>query len=467
MPGPELRVAAVNPGFTHLLCRLGLAARCVRRLIQVFGLTVWHTIPLLTSHVRDQLSTDVDGKRFGTALASFMESLGPTYIKLAQLISARPDLLSRCIREPLSRLQDRVRPAPKVSIRRELEKQFGDRLDLIFDRIMPTAVAGGSIAQVHQGYLADGTEVAVKIRRPEVLRRLECDLVIMRTGARLLSFLAPFRSVPMQQCFSEIQQLLWRQLDFRLEAEHLRAVGENLADFPSVQVPRLIEAACTPGVLTMEYVRGLTRLESVKHQDPESVRQCMTLGVRCLYKMIFVDGLVHADLHPGNILYSSGSLVFLDFGIVTELDTATREDFVTFFYGIVTNDGSSCAEIVLRQASSVPTCLDRHGFTAAVADLVNDHSGMTAATYEITRFVSGLFRIQREFGLVGSSLFVSVIVALLSFESLAKSVCPTLNFQAEARHYLPGVRAQSFPRRPWPGEWYSNLNSWTNENRIT
>jgi ubiquinone biosynthesis protein len=208
----------------------------------------------------------------------------------------------------------------------------------------------------------------------------------------------------------------------------------------------------------MEYIPDLVRLQQAEILDPLAVCNCLTDGLRCLYKMIFVDGLVHADLHPGNLMYSSRALVLLDFGIVAELDAATKKDFVDFFYGIVTNDGISCAEIVLRQAHSVPQSFDRSEFKSAIVDVVDNYSGRTAATFEIASFVTELFRIQREFGVIGSSQFVAVIVALLNFEGLAKGVSPAMDFQSEARRFLPRVRAQSFPRRPWPSAWYSNLN---------
>jgi len=218
----------------------------------------------------------------------------------------------------------------------------------------------------------------------------------------------------------------------------------------------MAELSCD-SVLVMEFIPNLHRVE----QNVLSHRECeeaALVGLRMLYQMIFIDGFIHGDLHPGNVFFEPGPLVvLLDFGLMVELRGKVHKDFIDFFYSIVTNDGLECARIVLDTALAVPRGCEIAVFESAVCELVKSHSGLRTDEFEVARFAAALFEIQRRHGIISGTSFMVAILALLVFEGILKQLYPQLHFQSEARYVLPRARALVYPKRPWPEESYGKL----------
>lgn len=378
----------------------------------------------------------------GEVVAGLFEALGPTFIKAGQLLSTRPDLLPPEAIAPLARLQDRVAPLPAAAVEACVRRAFGRPAATVFAAFDPAPVSSASIAQVHRARLPDGQEVAVKIRRPGLRARVRDDLRILRAGAWLLQRLPGLRLVPFEGFVASFGQAIERQLDFRLEAANNRRFQEHFRLMPQVRFPRLIEPLCTDAVLTMEYVDGLTKVEALD-LDARAQREAATLGLKALYKMIFIDGFIHADMHPANLFFVPGpGIVLVDLGLVAELSPHDMEAFVDFFLGLAERDGRACARVIYDEASYRAPWCDREAFEAAMVALVDRHAALPTSAFEVTRFAADLFAVQRRHGLRGPTAFTMTIVALLVYEGMVKRLHPELDFQKEARLFILRARTR-------------------------
>lgn len=370
----------------------------------------------------------------GRTLAELFQALGPCYVKLGQLLSTRSDLLPPDAIRHLARLRDRLPPGRFSDLARlfraELHREPGE----VFAELDPRPVAGASVATVYRGRLRDGRVVAVKVRRPEVARLIRTDLRVLKAAGALLGRLPPLRLIPVAAVLDDFCRCLERQLDFRREAASSRRLRAALACEAGVVVPELVDELCGPSILTMEFIAALHA-----RQEPggEAARAAVRSAVRALYRMIFVEGCIHCDMHPGNLgLLADGRAALVDFGFVMETGDEARLRFAEFFYALATGDGARCARIAYESALSVPPRLDYAAFQAEVVRLVDQASGVRAGEFGVAEFVSRLFDVQRRYRLRATSDFVMPILSLLVVEGIVKEVAPDLDFQREAHPFI-------------------------------
>ncbi|HEX6042035.1 ABC1 kinase family protein [Longimicrobium sp.] len=384
----------------------------------------------------------------GRTLAELFQALGPSYVKLGQLLSTRRDLLADDTLRPLARLRDKLPPGPFRIVPGLFRAELGVEVGDVFAALDPVPVASASIATVYRGRLRDGRVVAVKVRRPGVARVVRADLRLLRAGARLLSRLPPLRLVPVQATVEDFCAALERQLDLRREADASRRLRAVLACEPDVVVPALVDELCGESVLTMEFVDGMRPLDG---RGGGEARHALTAAVRALYRMIFEEGCIHCDLHQGNLHYlPGGRAVVLDFGFVVEIGDEARRRFAQFFYAMATNDGERCARITRDIALAVPAGLDYRAFRAEVVALVEQAFRARAGEFRVAEFVGRMFDLQRRHGLRGSSDFVMPVLSLLVLEGMVLDVDPGLDFQREARPFV--MRAAIPPYVPRPAD---------------
>jgi ubiquinone biosynthesis protein len=370
----------------------------------------------------------------------FAERSGPTCIKIAQILSTRKDLFDDGVLEELRRLQDRVAPMPGGMVPALVRREFGVDLHSVFPEFDHQPIASASIATVYRARLRDGTPVAVKVRRPSVVRQMRGDLRLGRAIASALARLPALRLVPVLTAVDDISRCLERQLDFRLEVAAVKRLRLRLAGDAGLVLPAPIESLCSDSIITMELL-GACQAEAC---DDAGARAALLVALRALFKMIFVEGFVHCDMHQGNLhLTADGRAVLVDFGFMAEMSTADRLQFAAFFLAVATNDWVSCVRIIRDTATLVPPRLDVAAFETDVRALVTSVSGAAARDFQVSDFVIRLFDIQRRFGIRGTSGFTMAILALLVFEGVVKERHADLDFQREA---LPFLIAASFER---------------------
>jgi ubiquinone biosynthesis protein len=375
----------------------------------------------------------------GKSLASLLERLGPTFVKLAQVLSSRPDVFSPAVTGPLSRLCEHVKPIPKGQVAGLLSAGLGVPPGRIFRDFEWSPTACGSIAQVHRAHLRDGQVVAVKIRRPNAVPSIRADLFLLRWLAACFQHFFTLRGIPLLLIINEFGRILEDQLDFRMEASNMRRFHSILGHLPDVVVPRVYLEWSSESVLIMEYMCNFNRISDLRLSE-EKRHQAARSCVNVLYTMAFEHGFVHADLHPGNLFFrSNGEIVLVDFGMVTELEGPDLRSFAYFFFGMVTNQGQLCAQVIYDSALSLAPSFDLTRFEDDMREMIARYALRRAGEFEVSRFAFELFQIQRQHGLCGSPKFVSVILAFVVLEGIVKQLYPPLNFMAQARNFIPRV----------------------------
>jgi ubiquinone biosynthesis protein len=250
--------------------------------------------------------------------------------------------------------------------------------------------------------------------------------------------------MPFEVMHDQVGSAILRQLDFRAEVDSLVALRENLVGFPDVRIPAPMPDLCTDDTVVMEFVEDLRQFEP-GDLDMEDRRSVVRSVLAVIYEMLFIDGLVHCDLHPGNLYIEHGTgLVMLDAGFVIQLPDAVRRSFADFFINMALGDGWMCAQIVIDSAADVAKDCDLDGFRAALAELVADSSGARAADFELARFAGRLFDLQRRFGLFPAPEFAFPLLSLLVIEGMIKGFDADVDFQAEA---VPVLARRNSPRR--------------------
>ncbi|WP_409180917.1 ABC1 kinase family protein [Amycolatopsis sp. VS8301801F10] len=366
------------------------------------------------------------GGRFDRAgwLADTVVALGPAFVKAAQLLSTRADLLPPRTCRALSRLHDQVRPVP---LRTAPALRFGTG--------EPRLVGAGSIACVYRVVLPDGQAVAAKVRRPGIVQSLSADLAMLERGARLAARLPMLRGVPVAAVAAQLAESIRAQLDFGREAERLEGFRKALSVADGVTVPGVQPELSTEDILVMDFLDGLARRRPEELGEEER-RNAVVTALRAVYRMLFLDGVVHCDLHPGNLYFrDDGSIVVLDAGFTVQLSESAREKFAAFFYCMSQGDGEACADIVLSTATAPPGS-DTAGFRAGLAALVEEHTGRSAAEFDLVSFAAKLFDLQRRHGLHADPQFVFPILSLLVLEGTVRAFHPDVDFQREARPML-------------------------------
>jgi len=356
-----------------------------------------------------------------------LERLGPTFIKAGQLLSTRVDLLPRSVCRALARHHDQLPSIPAEVATRAMPADLVALLDGA-----PVPAGAGSIACVYRAALSDGRTVAVKVRRPGIEGTVRRDLALMRAAAGALQQLPGLRGAPLVDIVTQLGEAIERQLDLVQEAASLRALGRNLADLPGVRVPAVVDTYSGPDVLVMHYEAGLG------HQcGPEAGRIAALRALRAVYQMLFLDGFVHCDLHPGNLYpMPDGSVVIVDAGFTRRLSEDARRAFAGFFYQMSRGNGGACSDIVMSTARPAGRRADPAGFRAGLTRLVEVNSRVAVADFDLVTFAVTLFRLQRAHGYYADPQFAFPILSLLVLEGTLRQLCPDLDFQIEALPYV-------------------------------
>ncbi|WP_341720560.1 AarF/UbiB family protein [Micromonospora sp. FIMYZ51] len=362
-------------------------------------------------------------------LIELLTRLGPTFVKGGQLLSTRTDVLSERRREQLRQLHDRVAPMSAHTARTTLALAYPGGSP--FARIAEEPAGSGSIASVYQAWLPDDTPVAVKVRRPGIGPRMRTDFELLGAGARLAQRLPGLHRVPMCRMVRHVSAAVLQQLDLAQEAVALATLRRNLADVSSFRIPAPLPELSRDDVLVMEWIPGLRRFrpgELTREQRRQIVRQVLQ-GV---YRMLFVDGLVHCDMHPGNLYLSDADVVLLDAGFVVQLDPQVRRLFAEFFLNMSLGRGEQAAEVVLRSAEHVPASCDLAAFRSGVRELVESTHRRTAGQFRLGPFATRLFDLQRRSGIAAAPEFVFPLMSLLVLEGMINEFDVDVDFQAEA-----------------------------------
>ena len=379
---------------------------------------------------------------FGQVVLDLFRELGATFIKVGQIMSTRPDLIPEHISRALEQLQDDVGPFPFDAVVRTLESDLGRPMNQLFAEFAPVPLASASVSQVHKARLPGGQIIAVKVRRPNVVELCTFDLAVMRFGARLVNAIPSIATLAPIDTVEEFGRAVFAQLDFRIEARNNRRFRENFRGYDSVVFPEVIDALSTERILSMSFIEGTKILAThTTRSDPKRVAR---LGLQVLLKMIFEDGFVHADLHPGNIFITPDhKLALLDLGLVGELDDPHRRGFARFFAAWAQRDGDAMARIMYEmsanaqgQGRSPPPPESFERYRAAIIEFVGRYWGQRLGEVQVGKVLLDMLGILRRHRVRVNPSFTIVNIAIAVTEGIGKQLDPDLDLMAEALPYF-------------------------------
>ncbi|MDQ6651203.1 MAG: AarF/UbiB family protein [Acidobacteriota bacterium] len=347
-------------------------------------------------------------------LAADLEKLGPTFIKLGQLLSTRADLLPAPYLEALSRLQDQIEPFSYEEVDQIVADEIGVRISKAFSDFDPEPLAAASLAQVHRAYMRDGRAVVVKVQRPNIREQIVEDLEALGDVAQFMDAHTELgKRYDFENMLLGLRRSLLRELDFKLEANNLITFAENLREFERLVIPEPVADFSTSRVLTMEYIPGkkITELSPLRLMEIDGGGLAREL-FRAYLKQILLDGFVHADPHPGNVfLTEDDRIALLDLGMVARLLPGFRDNVLRLLLAISEGRGEEAAEVTIRMGEPKPR-FNKAEFTRRVAELVAEQANANLSrlnsgqvVLEITKISADCwFRLPSEFTLVAKAL---------------------------------------------------------------
>jgi predicted unusual protein kinase regulating ubiquinone biosynthesis (AarF/ABC1/UbiB family) len=368
-------------------------------------------------------------------LRDALEELGPTFAKLGQILSTRPDLLPAEFAEELATLQDRVTPLTEAEVVAAMERELGVPWEDVFDSIEPVPMAAGTIGQVHRATLEDGTRVVVKVQRPGAAHDIYRDLGLLELFAERTVDKAVFRQlVDLPAVIEHLSTSLRRELDFRLEAGHIERMREVLAPYPRLAVPGVFKELSTPRLLVMEEIQGGSIREAPEGvARKEAARQLLD----SYYRQILSEGFFHADPHPGNLKWSDDRIYFLDFGMVGEVDEDTREHLLLMLMAFSQGDASFLTDVMLSLAGEDQRPdIDYKAIRLELGVLVDGLRGVALKDIQLGPVLQGLTEIAAHNGVRLPSALALTGKALAQMQLATAELDPTLDPFAVASDYV-------------------------------
>ncbi|HWQ91387.1 MAG TPA: AarF/ABC1/UbiB kinase family protein, partial [Clostridia bacterium] len=276
-----------------------------------------------------------------------LERLGPTFVKLGQLLSSRSDLLPDHYLKSLARLQDKVKPFPYQDVEFTIETELGTRINKAFSHFDPTPLAAASLGQVHRAALHDGRPVVVKVQRPDITRQIEQDFAALEQIASFLNRHTRFgRHYQVDKILTEFETTIAHELDYCREAANMNTLRGNLTEFPRIEIPKPVEGYTTRKILTMNFIEGIkiTELSPLTRLDLAGDDLAEQL-FRAYLKQILLDGIFHADPHPGNVLLTLDHRVaLLDLGMVGYTTPSMQEQLLKLLVAVSQGQSDEAAD---------------------------------------------------------------------------------------------------------------------------
>jgi predicted unusual protein kinase regulating ubiquinone biosynthesis (AarF/ABC1/UbiB family) len=369
-----------------------------------------------------------------------LEALGPTFIKVGQALSTRPDMVPPAYLDALERMQDNVAPVPVAEIKAVVEAELGARIGVLFGSFDDEPLAAGSMAQVHAATLRDGREVVVKVQRPHIAQTLRDDLAILEKLAGAADHLTEMgRRYGFSDWVRELRHSLANEVNFALEADNLRRFAANLRGYRHLYVPQPLDDFTTERVLTMDRVRGIkvTHVPPVRRLEHPLQQQAQEL-LRAYLDQVFVHGLVHADPHPGNVLLMDDQrLALFDLGMVARLPPHTRHSLLKLMLGAISGNSEQVGEISEAMGTALQDFSHSH-YRRCVDQLVSGYAGLQGASRQFSegRLILELTRVGAACGLRPPPELTILGKTLLNLEAVTTALDPALDTRAVVEQHL-------------------------------
>ena len=384
-----------------------------------------------------------------------LQDLGPTFVKLGQILATRVDLLPPEWITELEKLQDRAPASPYAEVRAQLSDDLDGPPETVFAEFDPQPIAAGSIAQVHRARLGDGTDVAVKVRRPGIVPVVEADLRLLARLAEMLEARFPelVRFRP-REIVRQFAGTLRRELDLATECRNAERVAASFRDRPEIVVPKVYWDWTSERVNVQQYIDG------TPSRDPEALAAAgldravlAHRGAQAMLKMVLEDGFFHADPHPGNVFYLAGNRVaFIDFGMAGHLSERRRDELVRLLDGLVNRDAEGVVDILLEWAGAAQ--VDGEKLAGDVDAFIDRYHGLPLQELRMGAMLADMTTLLREHRLALPPDLALVLKACVTLETYGRELDPRFDVVGEAAPFLETATLERFgpsrlARRGW------------------
>ncbi|HQS59293.1 MAG: ubiquinone biosynthesis protein UbiB [Gallionellales bacterium 35-53-114] len=384
-----------------------------------------------------------------------LEELGPTFIKLGQILATRVDLFSPEWITEFSKLQDEAPAVAFAELRAQLTADLGEQPEAIFSRVEEQPLAAASLAQVHRAWLADGTVVVLKVRRPSIKTTIEADLRLLARLAEIVEAEAQdLRRYRPREIVRQFTLSLRRELDFATECRNAERIAVNFARFPEIIVPGIYWQWTSERLNVQAYIDGIPGTDLAAVDAAGLDRKTLARrGIHAVLKMILEDGFFHADPHPGNVFYlPENRIAFIDFGMVGRLSAERRYELTRLLHGLVYHDSAAVADVLLDWSGGT----DRDGdiLQNEIDVFVDQYRGMPLKNINFGAMLSDLVTILREHGLALPPDLALLIKSFVTLEGLGRQLDPDFDIAGVAaplleRELLAHATPAALARRGW------------------
>jgi predicted unusual protein kinase regulating ubiquinone biosynthesis (AarF/ABC1/UbiB family) len=392
-------------------------------------------------------------------LVDDLEAMGPTYVKLGQVLAGRPDLMPEPYRVALARLQDNVKAFSYEEVEKIVEEELGARISKAFSEFGREPIAAASLGQVHQAKLRDGRPVVVKVQRPDIRPVIEQDFeVLTELSATLDSHTKVGRRYRFASMVEEFHLTIQNELNYEREAQNLITLGKNLQEFADIQVPQPIMDYTTSSVLTMEYVTGrkITSLSPLARLDVDGAKLCEEL-FRAYLKQVLVDGIFHADPHPGNVfLTDEGRIALLDLGMVGHTAPQMQETLLKLLLAISDGDSDAVAELVIRTGERTEE-FNAPEFRRKISQLIAQTRDKGLAQIKVGQSILEVTKNAGENGLYVPSELTLLGKTLLQLDEIGRILAPDWDPNASVRRNVDEFMSQRMKKDASKGNVLSTV----------
>ena len=403
------------------------------------------SVGLLRRWLREDLPADIRRMPSEARARLALEEMGPTFVKLGQILATRVDLLPPEWIAELENLQDQATAIPFSQLRPQLERSLGAKLSDCFHRIDENPVGTASMAQVYKASSPDGDEVVLKVRRPGIEEKIHADLRLLRKLAEVAEAQSPeLRRYQPIEVIQEFEASMLRELDFSIEARAAERMRENLSELNWLIVPKIYWEWTSTDLNVQEYIRGVPA-KNIQAVDAAGIdrRQIARRGARAVWKMMLEDGLFHADPHPGNFLILPGNrIAMLDYGMVGRLSATRRDQLIRMIRGVALQEPESVTQVLVEWSAG--RYVNREGLTVEVGSLLEQYEGVPMAELNVNQLLMQVANILRNYSLRLPSELTLLAKACVTLEGFGRLYDPSFQLMDEAMPLLRRTLANRY-----------------------
>lgn len=446
----------------HKESRMKLSPHYLKRYKDISLLILKYNRPEMASRFGLDDSNDhasPNDSREAAELSDDLERLGPTFVKLGQLLSSRADLLPPRFLRALSRLQDKVKPFPYAEVEWIVETELGTKINKAFSSFNPEPLAAASLGQVHLAALHDGRPVAVKVQRPNIARQIEADFAALEELADFMDRHTKLgQRYQLVKILDEFENTLAHELDYRREAANMILLAEKMRQFPKVRIPRPHEAYTTHKILTMEYIEGtkITEISPLARLEWDGGALAEEL-FRAYLHQVLLDGTFHADPHPGNVLLTpGGEVALLDLGMVGHTAPTMQEDLLKLLLAVSEGQSDQAAEIAIGMSGTAAS-FDEIEFRHRIGQVVAEQCNATLHQMDIGRALLAVGRAAADTGIYAPVELSLLGKTLLQLDQIGRILAPEFDPNESIRRNASEILNQRLKQSFTTGKIFSTF----------